>query len=142
MARNYRVEKQTTRKGMVWEITLKQPKSTEEVAQQLEQESDDDELWSQEPVPIERRPSRTSVLSLRLPTAEFHTLLKAARGAGESVSAYVRKAIAMRQTLQPTSPTVTISYTYEGMPGEVELSHWRTYTSGNPQPEPTITSAE
>ena len=44
MARNYRVEKQTTRKGMVWEITLKQPKSTEEVAQQLEQESDDDEL--------------------------------------------------------------------------------------------------
>src|SRR5689334_6555157 len=121
------------------EITMKKPKSTEELAQQLEQESEDDALWEQEPVPVERRPSRTSVLSLRLPTPEFHALLKAARGSGESVSEYVRKAIALRLSYQPESPVVNVSHTYVGMPDEVEQPNWRTYTSGNPQAEPDQT---
>lgn len=118
---------------------MKKPKSTEELAKQLEQESEDDTLWEQEPVPIERRPNRTSVLSLRLPTTEFHALLKAARVSGESVSEYVRKAIAMRLSYQPESPVVNVSCTYVGMPDEIEQPNWRTYTSGNPQAEPART---
>ncbi len=115
---------------------MKKPKSTEELANQLERESEDNDLWEQESVTIERRPTRTSVLSLRMPTDEFHALLKAARSSGESVSEYVRKAIAMRLNHQPEASVVNISYTYAGMPGEVEQPDWRTYTSGNPQFEP------
>ena len=121
---------------------MKRPKSTEELAKQLEQDSEDDTLWEQEPVPVERRPNRTSVLSLRLPTTEFHALLKAARGSGESVSEYVRKAIAMRLSYQPESPVVNVSSTYVGMPDDVEQPNWRTYTSGNPQAEPDQTGAQ
>ena len=121
---------------------MKKPKSSEEFAKQLEQESEDDALWEQEPVPVERRPNRTSVLSLRLPTTEFHALLKAARGSGESVSEYVRKAIAMRLSYQPESPVVNVSCTYVGMPDEAEQPNWRTYTSGNPQAEPDQTDTQ
>ncbi len=121
---------------------MKRPKSTEELAKQLEQDSEDDTLWEQEPVPVERRPNRTSVLSLRLPTTEFHALLKAARSSGESVSEYVRKAIAMRLSYQPESPVVNVSSTYVGMPDDVEQPDWRTYTSGNPQAEPDQTGAK
>lgn len=121
---------------------MRKPKSTEELAKQLERESADEDLWTQEPAHIEQRPSRTSVLSLRLPTAEFHALLKAARSAGESVSEYVRKAIAMRQSRQPELTVVNISYTYAGMPGDMEMPDWRTYTAGNQQAEPIITSAD
>jgi hypothetical protein len=75
---------------------MKKPRSSNELAKQLEHETEDDVFWAQEPVQIAACPSSTSVLSLRLPTAEFHALLKAAREAGESVSEYVRKAIEMR----------------------------------------------
>lgn len=119
---------------------MRKPRSSEELARQLEQETDDEKLWTQEPTEIAARPTRTSVLSLRLPTAEFHAVLKAARSAGESVSEYVRQAIAIRQTLQSiSSPTVNIAFTYPEMPEEKALSNdWRTYTSGNPQPKPHV----
>lgn len=110
---------------------MRKPKSTEELAKQLEQESDNDEFWNQQPTEIEARPSRTSVLSLRLPTAEFRALLQAARNAGESVSTYVRKAIAMRLTTQPASAIVNISGSYVGMPrkDESQINRTTTYTS-------------
>jgi hypothetical protein len=131
------MEKQATREGVVQEIMMKKPKSTEELAKRLEQESDNDEFWNQQPTEIKARPSRTSVLSLRLPTDEFRALLRAARNAGESVSTYVRTAIAMRLTTQPTSVTVT----YMGKESQVEFQGWTpTYTAGNPQAEPMITS--
>jgi len=114
---------------------MKKRKMTEELASQMEQQSSEDaELWTQESTPIEARPTRTSVLSLRLPTAEFHALLRAARSAGESVSEYVRNAIVMRQTLQPMSPTVNIT----GELSSVEFSgYWGSYTRANPQLETT-----
>lgn len=119
---------------------MRKPKSTDEVAPQLEHDAADEKLWMQEPVHIEARPTRTSVLSLRLPTDEFHALLRAARSTGESVSEYVRKAIAMRQSAQSTtSPTINITFTYPEMPKDKELtSDWTTYTSGNAQPKPRV----
>lgn len=116
---------------------MKRPRSSEELAKQLEQETDDDALWTQEPTPIERRPHKTSILSLRLPTQEFHALLSAARSSGESVSEYVRQAIAMRQR-QQESPVVNISTSHSGVASETEQSSWRTYTTGNPQDEPRV----
>lgn len=112
---------------------MRKRKTTEDLADQLERESENPELWEQEPVQIEARPTRTSVLSLRLPTAEFHALLKAARSAGESISEYVRKAIALRRQLDESPPTVNISYTYRGMPNKVEPKEWGTWNAGTPE---------
>lgn len=118
---------------------MRKPKSTEELAKQLEQESNNDELWNQQPTEIEARPSRTSVLSLRLPTDEFRALLQAARNAGEPVSTYVRKAITMRLTAQPISATVA----YMGEESRVEFQGWTTtYTAGNPQTAPTVVTTK
>ena len=119
---------------------MRKPKSSDELAQQLKQRSEDDELWARESVQIVARPSRTSVLSLRLPTGEFHALLSAARGSGESVSEYVRGAITLRRMLQPVAPTVNVTYSYPGMPGTVEYQSWDWYTSSTPQAEPNAAS--
>jgi len=56
----------------------------------------DDEMWSQEPVNIERRPSGSSVISVRMPTEEFHALCDDMERRGEKLSEYVRAAIAWR----------------------------------------------
>jgi hypothetical protein len=118
---------------------MRKHSKADEQANQLEQQSEDPELWTQEPVQIKARPTRTSVLSLRLPTAEFHALLKAARSAGESVSEYVRKAIILRREHeQRSTPTVNVSYTYNGMPATVELQQWGTWTAGTPETELTL----
>jgi hypothetical protein len=110
---------------------MNKQKSTEELAQQIERESEDPELWSQDAAQIEARPSRTSVLSLRLPASEFRTLLADARRAGESISEYVRKAIAMRREFQQNSPTINVSYTHVGMHSEVEPTRWDTWSAGS-----------
>ena len=121
---------------------MRKPKSTEDLAKQLEQEADSDDLWTQEPVQIESRPSRSSVLSLRLPTAEFHTLLQAARNAGESVSTYVRKAITMRLTAQHTPAVVNISGSYIGMPRKDEPQNWMTTYTSATEPKVNTVPAE
>jgi hypothetical protein len=118
---------------------MRKRKTAEDPADRLERESENPELWKQEPAQIEARPTRTSVLSLRLPTAEFHLLLKAARSAGESISEYVRKAIALRRQLDESPPTVNISYTYRDMPNKVEPTQWRTWNAGTAEPSLTRT---
>ncbi|GEM_PF-2822772 len=116
---------------------MRRPKSSDALMQELQQQSEDAALWEQAPADIEARPSRTSVLSLRLPTAEFHALLHAARNAGESVSEYVRKAIAMRQSSRPMAVSYTLTIGYPDRPNN-GLSEWRTYTAGNLQNDPTL----
>ena len=57
---------------------------------------------------------RAGLPRIRLPMVEFHALVKAARDLGESVSEYVRKAIALRTTMQYNIPTsITFNYTYQ-----------------------------
>lgn len=53
-------------------------------------------------VEIESRPSGMQVVSFRLPTGEFRLLVRAARQARESLSEYVRRALAMRLGLVVT----------------------------------------
>ncbi len=107
----------------------------EEVARQLERDADDEEMWEQEPVRIERRPSRTSVLSLRLPTDEFHALLSAARQSGESVSEYVRKAITARMATESPATHISVSHSSQGAPSSGVAQEWRTYTAGSARQE-------
>lgn len=77
---------------------MSERKITDEMAEQIERGVGDPELWNQEPIEIEARPSRTSVLSAPLTTDEFHALLSAARAVNEPVSEYARKAIILRVT--------------------------------------------
>lgn len=114
----------------------KQHDRDEELARQLECDAEDEAMWEQEPVTIERRPTKTSVLSLRLPTAEFHALLSAARQAGESVSEYVRKAIAARQAAQPPTTFITTTCSNPASTLDSTLQQWRTLTAGSAQSVP------
>lgn len=116
---------------------MKKPKSSEELTQELQQQSNEAELWEQTPTDIEARPNRTSVLSLRLPTAEFHALLRAARNEGESVSEYVRKGIIMRQSSRPVVVSYIITIAYPDRPDD-GVSQGGTYTSGNLQDGPRL----
>ncbi|HEY7349672.1 MAG TPA: hypothetical protein VH599_15255 [Ktedonobacterales bacterium] len=67
-----------------------------DLIQELYEHQDDPDEWSEEAVPIEVRPGRTSVVSFRLPTKELDALEEAASAARESISEYVRKAVALR----------------------------------------------
>lgn len=113
----------------------KQQNHDDELARELERDADDDAMWEREPVKIERRPSRTSVLSLRLPTAEFHGLLKAARQAGESVSEYVRGAISARVATQQPATIITVTGENVIHLGGGPETQWRTTTAGAAQQE-------
>lgn len=117
-------------------------KITEEMAQQIERESEDPELWAKEPVQIEARPSRSSVLSLRLPTAEFHTLLKAAQDANQSVSEYVRNAIALRQKQEAATSHYSVTYTETAAPKRTETLQWSNYTAGGVEVRTTEPSGD
>lgn len=66
------------------------------LASELHEHRDDAGEWSEEAVDIEVKPSRSTVVSFRLPTEEFYTLHDAAKAANESLSEFVRKAIALR----------------------------------------------
>jgi hypothetical protein len=78
-------------------------KTTSNEARELYEHRNDPGEWEEEPEPIEVRPARTSVVSVRLPRDEMDALEAAAAAAGESLSEYVRKAIAWR--LGAVSPT-------------------------------------
>jgi len=66
-------------------------------AREIYEHRHDEGEWSEEAVPVSVRPTRTSVVSFRLPSEEFDVLEAAARAAGESLSEYVRRAIEVRR---------------------------------------------
>jgi hypothetical protein len=73
-------------------------KTAEELAQELYEHRGDPGEWDDEAVPLERRRSNTAVISVRLPQSEYRALRQAAQAAGESLSDYVRGAIAQRHS--------------------------------------------
>lgn len=90
---------------------MKRDKSEEErLAQELLRSRDDPNEWSEAPVEVEVRPPASHVLSVRIPIDELDTLLEAKERAGESVSEYVRKAIALRTHGVPIGPSVQLSH--------------------------------
>lgn len=77
-------------------MSKKSEHSDENEARELYEHRQDPGEWEQEPERIEVRPARSSVLSVRLPRAEFDALEEAARAAGETLSEYVRRAVMQR----------------------------------------------
>ncbi|MGH2682901.1 MAG: hypothetical protein ACRDIX_06680 [Actinomycetota bacterium] len=78
-------------------------------AAELFEHRDDAGEWSEEPEEIEVRPSPSEVVSFRVPSGEFDLLEDAARNAGESISEYIRKALALRLHGTPIGPTIEIT---------------------------------
>jgi len=67
-----------------------------ELAAKLYAHRNDPDEWDETPVQAEIHPQRAVVTSVRLPVAEFIAVQKAAKAAGQTVSEFVRSAIAMR----------------------------------------------
>lgn len=65
---------------------------------------------SEEALPITVAKTITEVLSFRLSTAELDKLESSARVAGESLSEFIRKAIAIRIHGEPIGPAVQITF--------------------------------
>ena len=66
--------------------------------------------WSEEATAITVAKTTTEVVSFRLSTPELDELESAARVAGESLSEFIRKAIAIRIHGEPIGPAVQISF--------------------------------
>ncbi|MFA5890851.1 MAG: hypothetical protein WDA27_07860 [Actinomycetota bacterium] len=66
--------------------------------------------WSEEASAITVAKTTTEVVSFRLSTAELDELESSARVTGESLSAFIRKAIAIRIHGEPIGPAVQISF--------------------------------
>jgi hypothetical protein len=70
---------------------------------------DDPGEWEEEAAVIEVRPNMTEVVSFRIPSDELDRLEEAATVEGESLSEYIRKALALRMHGMPIGPAVEVS---------------------------------
>lgn len=84
-------------------------KDERDAAEELHAHRHDSGEWSDEPVPIEVRPTRSEVVSFRLPSNELDELVTAATAVGESLSEFIRGALAIRVHGTPIGPTVEIT---------------------------------
>jgi hypothetical protein len=82
--------------------------ASEEVKDVLDHRDDPGE-WTEEAVAVEVKPSRSEVVSFRLPSDELDALEAAAERSGESISEFIRKALALRLYGEPIGPSVEIS---------------------------------
>jgi hypothetical protein len=99
-----------------------------EAAEELFQHRNDPDEWETEEEHIEARPARTSVVSFRLPAEEMELLDQAAKGAGQTLSEYIRTAITMRRLHGDAEmpPTFNISY---GSQFIVQRDDWKTWNT-------------
>lgn len=97
--------------------------SEKDLAKEIWEHRNDPEEWSEETEDIEVRPRRSSVLSFRLPPEELAALEQAMEHTGESLSEFVRKALAMRLhgSQMEGGSTVGITYGAYGVPAELML---------------------
>lgn len=66
--------------------------------------------WSETSVPITVAKTTTEVVSFRLSSSELNELETAAAAQGETLSEFIRKAIAIRIHGEPIGPAVQISF--------------------------------
>lgn len=78
-----------------------------DMAEEAERLASEEDSW--EPVEVEVKPRGTDVISFRLPSEENDELIRAAKMAGESLSQFIRGAIAIRLHGTPIGPAVDIS---------------------------------
>lgn len=108
---------------------MKRKKNIDEVAKELYEHRHDPGEWGEEAIPVEVRPAKTTLISCRLPVELFDEMVEAMTAMDESLSEYVRKAIALRlQSDALNMPGVTISY---GTPSASPRQHvnWATWTT-------------
>lgn len=75
---------------------MKKRMENESLATELYDSRDRPGEWEEEPVEITVKPRRSEVVSFRIPSTELDELEVAAEEAGESISEFVRRALALR----------------------------------------------
>lgn len=84
----------------------KQPQTEEELAAELLEHRDDKGEWGEEAVSIKRSSSRTEVVSVRISSSDLDLIEDLADQAGESISDFIRGAIALRLHGQMMDPVL------------------------------------
>ncbi len=85
------------------------PKTEKELAAELHAHRDDPGEWGETPVEAEISPQRGVLMSFRLSSVEFISMQKAAQASGESLSEFVRNAIALRLHGKPIPTSMQIT---------------------------------
>ena len=83
--------------------------SEKDLVREIWEHRDDPKEWGEEEE-IEVRSRRSSVLSFRLPSEEFAALEQAMEQTGESLSEFIRKALAIRLHGIPIGPALEVTY--------------------------------
>lgn len=94
-------------------------KGEREMAAELQARRDEVAEW--EPVEVEKSMQRGVLTSFRLPALEFVALQKAAQASGETLSEFIRSAVALRLHGKPVPTAVQISS------GAQEVDHRATF---------------
>jgi hypothetical protein len=101
-----------------------------ELAEELERSRDDDGEWGEDRVDVDIRPSRSQVVSFRLPLEELEVLTAMTTATGESLSDFIRSAIEHR-IRHVMAPSVYVTHTAASM----TVVHAPS-TSGRNEPDP------
>ncbi|MBI4728612.1 MAG: hypothetical protein HY775_03815 [Acidobacteria bacterium] len=80
------------------------------LAEELLAHREDVGEWSEEAVPAQVKVGPTEVVSFRMPSEELDALEEAGACAGETLSEYIRKAIAIRMHGVPIGPAVEVTF--------------------------------
>jgi len=81
----------------------------EEMTEELSTAANPDDAEEWEDAEVEVKPRGTEVVSFRVPSQELTALIAAAKQAGESLSEYIRGAIAIRMFGTPIGPSVELN---------------------------------
>ena len=85
-------------------------KSEKDLVKEVWEHRNDPEEWGEEAENIEVRSNPSSVVSFRLPSKEFSLLEQARVQTGESLSEFIRNALAMRLHGRPIESVVEVTY--------------------------------
>jgi hypothetical protein len=89
-----------------------------DLVEEIWKHRDDPEEWGEEAKDIKARPGRSSVVSFRLPIEELDAVEEAAERNEETVSQYIRGALALRLHGETAGSPVAIMYGSWGIPDE------------------------
>jgi hypothetical protein len=92
--------------------------SEKDLVKEIWEHRDDPEEWGEEEN-IEVRPRRSSVVSFRLPPEEFAVLEQAVAQTGESLSEFIRSALALRLRGEPGRSGIEVTYGEPDYPDQI-----------------------
>jgi predicted nucleic acid-binding protein len=108
------------------EVMEKKRETNAQDADELYAHRHDPDEWEDEAEPIVVRPSRTSVVSVRIPTEDLDAIEQAAAQTHQTISEYIRAAIAAQlRAIAPPSATFSITYSSTHQQGNI----WRTWNT-------------